>query len=72
MEWKRSECGYFIHSRDYKISGARLRGNWRYSAWHRRELLGVFNTVNEAKRVIEIHEAGHFPHGGIANESATL
>lgn len=72
MQWKRSECGYFIYKSDYKISGARVRGNWRYSAWHRRDLLGVFNSVDDAKKIVEIHEAGHFPHGGIHYESATV
>lgn len=72
MQWKRSECGYYIHKHDYKISRARVQGNWRYSAWHRRELLGVCNSVDDAKMIIELHEAGLYPRGGITHESAAV
>lgn len=71
MQWQRGDK-YYMHCREYKISKSYVRGKVAYSAWFRRELLGVFKTFADAELVVEQHDAGMFPHGGIVYESATV
>jgi len=71
MQWQKGDK-YYIYYRDYKISRSWVRGIVAYSAWHRRELLGVFKSLDDAKHIVEVHETGYLPHGEIINESAAI
>jgi len=71
MQWQKGD-NYFIHRREYKISRSWVRGKCKYSAWHRRELLGIFETLEAAKHIVEVHEAGLYPRGGVTYESAAV
>lgn len=70
MQWQKGDK-YYIYYREYKISRSWSRGIVAYSAWHRRELLGVFERLEDAKHIVAVHEAGLYPHGGVKYESAT-
>lgn len=60
MVWEPGDF-YWKHSGEYKISRGRMRGRWLYSAWFRRDLLGVFQDVAAAERACELHQMGIYP-----------
>lgn len=55
-EWKRIDR-YYQERGDHRVSAARVRNRWRYSAWRRSgekwEWLGTFDDVVEAQKVCD-------------------
>ena len=56
MTWVRVDR-YYQERGDYRVSAAKVRDRWRYSAWRRSgerwEWLGTFDTSDEAKEACD-------------------
>lgn len=54
MEWRRAGKYFWQCGPERRISVCRVRGGFRYTAWRNLRIAGVFDTADEAKKILEI------------------